>query len=142
MSRSHFLDPVLRSTGRWGLRVAPGGALLATNAELAGDSRARTRGLLGRDGLAAGEALVIAPCQGIHTFGMRFPLDIVGVARDGRVVTVRSDVPRRRIVLALRAFAIVELPAGTCAVAGLVVGDRLECLSRPVEFAEHLSGFE
>lgn len=127
MSRGHFLEPVLRSTGPWGLRLAGGGAFLARDAELAGDSRARTRGLLGREGLGAGRALVIAPCQGIHTFGMRFPLDIVGVGRDGRVVKVRTGVPRSRVVLALKAFAIVELAAGSCAEVDLVVGDQLEC---------------
>jgi len=126
MSRAHFLEPVLRTRGDWGLRIARTGGVLATHGELAGTSQSRTRGLLGRDALAAGRALVIAPCQGVHTFGMRFPLDIVGVARDGAVVTLRCHVPRRRIVLALRAFAVVELAAGACQAAELRVGDRLE----------------
>ena len=125
MSRPHFLDPVLRTKGAWGLRIARTGALLAARAELAGSSKTRTRGLLGRDGLDAGEALVIAPCQGVHTFGMRFTIDIVGVARDGTVVTIRSRVPRRRIALSLRSFAIVELPAGASQGADLRVGDLL-----------------
>ncbi len=125
MSRPHFLDPVLRTTGEWGLRIARTGALLATRAELAGSSKTRTRGLLGRDGLDDGEALVLAPCQGVHTFGMRFTIDIVGVARDGTVVTIRSDVPRRRIVLSLRSFAIVELASGASDHAELRVGDLL-----------------
>jgi uncharacterized membrane protein (UPF0127 family) len=68
---------------------------------------------------------VIAPSQGIHTNGMRFPLDIVGVARDGRVVKCRPSVAPRRIVLALSAFAILELAEGESARAGLQLGDRL-----------------
>ena len=128
MSRAHFLEPVLRAKGDWGLRIARTGALLATHGELAGTSPARTRGPLGRDELAVGRALVIAPCQGVHTFGMRFTLDIVGVARSGEVVTVRRQVPRRRIVLALRAFAVVELAAGACQAVNLRVGDRVEAV--------------
>lgn len=131
MSRPHFLEPALRTNAPWGLRVTRTGAWLATQVELAGTSTTRTRGLLGRDALPAGHALVIAPCQGIHTFGMRFALDIVGVRRDGLVVTLRRDVPRRRIVLALRAFAIVELAAGASQEPGLRTGDRLEVAIQP-----------
>lgn len=124
MSREHFLRAAL-GPGVWGLRVEGSGAWLATHVEIAGGSATRRKGLLGRQGLPAGHALVLAPCQGVHTFGMRFPIDIVGVNRDGRVVTIRHAVPRRRVVLAFRAFAIVELSAGRCAVAGLRAGDRL-----------------
>ena len=56
---------------------------------------------------------------------MRFPIDIVGVTRDGRVVKVRSDVPRSRLVFALRAFAILELASGVAVRSGLAVDDRL-----------------
>lgn len=125
MSRAHFLEPVLRTTGTWGLRIVRTDTWLAPHVELAGSSKSRTRGLLGRDALDPGHALVLAPCQGIHTFGMRFAIDVVGVARDGRVVTLRRKVPPRRIVLALRAFAVVELAAGDCGVANLELGDHL-----------------
>lgn len=70
-------------------------------------------------------ALVIAPSQGVHTFGMKFPLDIVGVRRNGEVVSVQYGVKSRRIVLSLRAFAIVELSGGACGRKGVRVGDRL-----------------
>lgn len=81
--------------------------------------------MLGRSGLAASEALVIAPTQGIHTFGMRFPIDVVFVARDGTVVAIATDVPPRRVRFAWRAFAAVELRGGACAAVGLSPGDRL-----------------
>lgn len=128
MSR-HFLEPAL-GPGEWGLRVDRTGGALARVIELAGASTARRRGLLGRDALPAGHALVLAPCQAVHTFGMRFAIDVVGVARSGRVVTMRHAVPARRIVLALRAFAIVELAAGTCLAAGLRPGDHLHAVQR------------
>ena len=101
------------------------GELLATRIEIAGDSASRRKGLLGRDRLEPGCGVVIAPSQGVHTFGMRFAIDVVAVSREGTVVKIRSHVPPRRIVLAFSAFAILELEAGASAVAQLEVGDRL-----------------
>ena len=101
------------------------GTVLASYLEVAGDSAARRKGLLGRDSLDAGRAVLIAPTQGVHTFGMRFAIDIVAIDRDGVVIKIRSRVPRRRIVLALKAFAIIELPSGAADAARLKVGDRV-----------------
>jgi len=126
MSRAHFLDPALKVSGTSGLRIGRSGTWLATAAEIAGSSSSRRKGLLDHDTLPAGHALVIAPTQGVHTFGMRFAIDVVGVGRDGTVVSIRRAVPQRRIVFSWRAFAIVELAAGATDQAGLVVGDRLE----------------
>ena len=123
---SHFLSGVLSGEGPFGLQVIRSGAWLVTSLEFALDSKARTRGLLGRAGLAVGEGLVIAPSQGVHTFGMRFAIDIVFVRRDGRVVRCRSSVPPRRLALWLPAFAVLELPAGQAARVGLEVGDFLK----------------
>lgn len=92
---------------------------------MAASSETRRRGLLGRESLPPDAALVIAPSQGIHTFGMRFPLDIVGVTRDGEVIKCRHEVGPRRLVFAWRAFAILEVAAGVARQAGLRVGDRL-----------------
>ena len=113
------------------LTVEGTGVVLATRIEIAGDSASRKRGLLGRERLEPGAALVIAPCQGVHTFGMRFDIDIVAVDRDGIVVKIRSRVPRRRIVIALKAFAIIELPAGAAASARLTLGERVRALAQP-----------
>lgn len=122
---AHFLRDAAGWTQAWGLAIDGSVDWLADNVTLAGDSRARRTGLLGRDALPAGQALVLAPCQGIHTFGMRFPIDVVGVTRDGRVVKIIDSLPPRRVALAWRAFAIVELAAGRCRDAGLSVGTVL-----------------
>lgn len=127
MSRPpHVLAPLLAADGPCGLQRARDGAWVAVQLHAALDSAARRTGLLGRDTLPDGEALVIAPCQAVHTFGMRFAIDVVGLTREGRVVTCRAQVPRRRLVLALRAWAIVELPAGTIARWRLQPGDVLQ----------------
>jgi uncharacterized membrane protein (UPF0127 family) len=80
---------------------------------MAFDSQSRRRGLLGRDTFPPGAAVVIAPCQAIHTFFMRFPIDVLFVSREGRVVKVRHALAAGRISGALRAYAVIELPAGT-----------------------------
>jgi uncharacterized protein len=127
---SHFLRPMLaaapgankRELMLWNERS---GRPLATHLEGAFDSGSRRRGLLGRDGLAEGAALIIAPCQAVHTFRMRFPIDIVFADRQGLVVGVRSHVGARRLAGAWRAFATIELPAGASQHADVRVGDRL-----------------
>jgi uncharacterized membrane protein (UPF0127 family) len=93
--------------------------------ESAFDSASRKRGLLGRDGLAPAHALIIAPCNGVHTFRMRFPIGVIYARRDGRIVKLRTDLRPGRISLALAAFATIEMAAGTIARTGLRVGDQL-----------------
>jgi len=128
--RPHFLADAADGRTPWGLRVERTGAWLITNLRLAGDSAERRRGLLDSEGLSDGEGLVIAPSQGVHTFGMRFAIDIVGVARDGRIVLIKPAVRPRRIVLSWRAFAMVELSAGAAARAGIRLEDRV-VVARP-----------
>ena len=102
------------------------GRALATGIETAFDSETRRRGLLGRDGLPEGAGLIIAPCNGIHMFFMRFAIDVAFVSRDGRVVSVRRGLKPWRIAMALRAFATIELPVGALDASGTTRGDDLE----------------
>ena len=119
---AHFLREAVTWPRPWGLAIDGTTRWLAEHVTLAGDSQARRAGMLGRDGMPPGHALVLAPCQGIHTFGMRFPIDVVGVSRDGRVVTIVTALAPRRLTLSWRAFAIVELPAGRCRDVALEIG--------------------
>ena len=102
------------------------GQVLATRAEVALTRADRNRGLLGRDDLPAGDGLVLAPCFSIHTAFMRFPIDVIFVKRDGRVVKTCAAVPAWRMKVGLGAYAVVELPAGTVEQARVKVGDMLE----------------
>jgi uncharacterized protein len=133
----HFLSAAIGSSERYAITIARTGASLAERTEIAGDSESRRRGLLGRDSLDRGSAFVIAPCQGVHTFGMRFPIDIVAVARDGKVVKMRSAVPRRRILIAWSAFAVIELRAGAVLEAGLRAGDHLILAPHNPSLSDH-----
>jgi uncharacterized membrane protein (UPF0127 family) len=93
--------------------------------ELAAESSSRNRGLLGRDSLAPEHAFILAPANVVHTFFMRFPIDLLFVARDGRVLKTRRAVPARRIAGSLRAFAVIELAAERLDVCPTSIGDRL-----------------
>jgi uncharacterized membrane protein (UPF0127 family) len=127
LARPHFLEPLLRRTDRpLILRNARTGLAVATEIESAFTSAERRKGLLGRNGLGPGQALVIAPTNLVHTFAMRFPIDILFVARDGRVVKARSAVPARRIAGAWRGFAVIELAAGELQRSDTRHGDTIE----------------
>lgn len=100
------------------------GTWLGTRIERADSSDTRTRGLLGRDGLAPGEGLWIAPCEWVHMFGMKFAIDIVVLDRKGRVVGVKADLRPGRIgPLFWGAHSTLELPVGAIAASGTAKGD-------------------
>ena len=101
------------------------GRTVARDIETAFDSSSRRRGLLGRDGLAEGAALIIAPCNAIHMFFMRFAIDVAFVDRDGRVVSMRRALRPWRLAVAFRAFATIELPVGALDASGTRAGDEL-----------------
>ena len=118
-----FLRPLLRDPqAAWALESGSG-SLVARRLEAAFDSASRRRGLLGRD-TWTDAALVIAPCEA-HMFFMRFPIDVVFVSRDGRVLKVRANVVPRRMTASLGAFAAIEFAANSVSRVGLAVGWRL-----------------
>jgi hypothetical protein len=100
--------------------------VLATSIEVADHSAARRKGLLGRDSLPAGEGLWIIPCESVHTFGMRFPIDLVYLDRKRRVKKIRSAVPPWRLSACLSAHSVIELAAGTICRTQTSPGDNLE----------------
>jgi uncharacterized protein len=101
------------------------GTVLATHLEVAGSAAERTKGLLGRDGLAPGEGLWIVPCESVHTFFMRFAIDLVYLDRKNKVKKIRSAVRPWRVSACLSAHSVVELPAGTIDKTRTEVGDTL-----------------
>jgi len=101
------------------------GVVLATELEPAFESAARRRGLLGRNGLAKNAAILIAPCNSVHTFFMRFTIDVVFAAKDGRVLKVSRGLKPSRIAASLRAFTAIEFDSSAGATGNLKPGDRL-----------------
>ena len=105
------------------------GAVLATQLEVAGSGATRRKGLLGRNGLAPGEGLWIIPCESVHTFFMRFPIDLVYLDRENRIKKVRSAVGAWRMSACFSAHSVLELPAGTVLQTETQKGDTLELTS-------------
>lgn len=125
-----FLTP-LRSRSAHGLllRNERTGMTVAASLVPAFDSKTRRRGLLAHTSLPDGTAMLIAPTNAIHTFFMKFPIDVAFVARDGRIVKIRSAMPAWRIAAAWGAYAVVEMAAGALARSGTRHGDIVRVMS-------------
>lgn len=106
---------------------------LGDRVEIADRGAVRRKGLLGRNSLAPGEGLWIVPCEAVHTFGMRFPIDLVYLDRKKRVQKVKSAVPAWRFSGALSAHSVLELPAGTVEKSRTQKGDQLLFQTLPHE---------
>jgi uncharacterized membrane protein (UPF0127 family) len=103
------------------------GRVLARRLEWAGTSETRRRGLLGRDAFQEGAGLYLVPCPWVHTFGMRFPIDLAFLAPDGRVLSTRESLrPNRLSRLVMKAEGVLELPPHTLASTGTRVGDVIQ----------------
>ena len=126
---AHFLSPLVRDpTAAWTLHVRGRDAVLATRVEAAFDSRTRKRGLLGRDGLPKGTALVLAPCGSVHTWFMRFTIDVIFCDREGRVLKTAVGLrPWRMSAVWRRGFAVIEVASGAPNLPS--VGDEVELRS-------------
>lgn len=86
----------------------------------------RLKGLLGRTSLAEDEGLLIRPCHSVHTVGMKFPIDVVFLTGDGRVVAVLEELaPSRASKVYAEAKMVLELSAGRIQKTGIEVGDQL-----------------
>ena len=102
------------------------GAIVATHVAVADTRETRRTGLLKRTGLNPGEALWIVPCRGVHTIGMKFPIDIVALDEKGTVIDRVSGLSPWRIRLPKRGTAgVLELADGALAVSGTQVGHRI-----------------
>jgi hypothetical protein len=99
---------------------------LASNAEVAKSGGKRSKGLLGRKGLMAGEGMWILPCEAIHTFFMQFAIDLVYLDRRNRIKKVVSNVPPWRLSACLSAHSVLELPSGTVHNSQSSAGDFVE----------------
>ena len=103
----------------------PEGNLVCERCEIPESSFGRARGLLGRSGLEPGGGMLIDRAGSVHMFFMRFPIDVVFLARDRTVVGVKHRLAPWRVAGARRAVASLELPAGRAAELGIEKGDLL-----------------
>jgi uncharacterized membrane protein (UPF0127 family) len=118
LDRSLYLTLVIRNLTKQ--------TVVADRAILANTSATRRTGLLKHDSLQDGEGLLIVPCEGVHTFGMKFPIDVIYLNKKHVVLKIKPEMPKRRMSICLRAHSVLELPAGMAARTGTAAGDQLE----------------
>ena len=103
------------------------GAELSNNIDLADDLFNRMKGLLGKCEMGKGDSLWIKHCMSIHTFFMRFSIDVIFMNKKNQVVAVRKNLkPYRVTCLYPKATSVLELPAGTIEATSTEVGDEIE----------------
>ncbi len=106
--------------------IESNGYPLGRQVEVADTSWTRMRGLLGRQSLERGEGLWIRPSSGVHTLGMSFPIDVIGLDKKMRVIKLWHElVPQRVTALSWRMSSVLELPAGAIAESGVQLGDLI-----------------
>lgn len=110
--------------------------IIARQPVMAGSFSGRLLGLMFRESFPAGcDALLLYPCRAIHTFFMRFPIDLVQVDDRWQVIgTCELLQPGRISAYAGAAAYCVELPAGTVENSSISAGDRLQLIKRPAVF--------
>ncbi len=102
------------------------GCVVCTDARFADTFRTRLFGLLGRRSLKPDSGLLIKPSSGVHTFGMLFPIDIVSLDRDQRVLGAFENTgPWTVRGLSMKTRSVLELPAGRIQQCGISAGDQL-----------------
>ena len=100
---------------------------LATKLRKADNFLTRLIGLLKRTNLGPEEALWLMPSKGIHTVGMKFPIDVVFLNKDCQVLGLISGMSQYRISgVHLRGYSVLELPSGTIRKSRTEIGDALE----------------
>jgi uncharacterized protein len=107
------------------------GALVCERCSLANTPLRRLKGLLGRRSLPPGEGMLITPAPAVHTWFMRFPIDVVFLDRESRVVGVAAELKPWRWARGGRARAAMELAAGEAARRGVRTGQRLTVNTGP-----------
>src|SRR5579883_1571501 len=113
------------ATSRLAVMNETRGIMIACSVSQAFTSESRRKGLLGCESLPPGEGLWIRPCEGIHTIGMKFAIDVIYLDRARRVRKVVRNVRPWRFSVCLRAHSVLELPAGTVHEAMCRAGDIL-----------------
>lgn len=102
------------------------GVSLIETVEMAADLKSRLVGLLGRSSLGVNHAMYLAPCNSIHTFLMKFNLDVIFLDRDMNVIKKVENIRPYRIVLGgIGAHGVIELESGWFPLNDLTIGDRL-----------------
>ena len=107
------------------------GAALADNVEVASNFIKRLQGLIGVSALNQGEALLLYPCNCIHTFFMKFPIDVLFINKDAAILHTFENMKPFRFSPIIRAsYMVVELPAGRLSSTGTAAGNQVRLVTQ------------
>jgi len=110
---------------------------LATELSIARTHWTRFRGLMATDAshFRRGQGLWIVPCHGVHTFAMRFPIDVLYLDQGRIVIHIEEELkPWRMAAIRVRATSVLELPTGTVRDSRTALGDQVDILmERPLD---------
>jgi uncharacterized membrane protein (UPF0127 family) len=113
----------VREVSVWNLH---GGRCIAHSVQIADTSLSRAKGLLGRKSMGQGTGLWIRPCSGVHTFGMAFAIDVIGLDRDCKVVKLWPDLRPHRMTMVIPSVrSVLEFCAGSILQSTVHLGDIL-----------------
>jgi len=115
--------------------AARNGRVFAPDLRVAESVLERMRGLLGIKSLPEGSALCLPGCRAIHTFFMRFNLDVLFLDSAGVVLRFERDVKPWRILWCRGAFGVIEAQAGWLSACSFSVGDVVEITDRSSVFS-------
>jgi uncharacterized membrane protein (UPF0127 family) len=93
----------------------------------------RMVGLLNRKTLAPGEGLLLDRCYGIHTIGMRFPIDVLFMDKELRVIRAVPALPPFRTCVVKHAVYVLELPVGSIQASRTEAGDQIQMRATPAD---------
>ncbi|HNW39399.1 MAG TPA: DUF192 domain-containing protein [Candidatus Omnitrophota bacterium] len=103
--------------------------ILAEDVLVAGTPFKRIKGLLGKKVFLPDQAIILAPCNSIHTFFMRFAIDVIFVDNDYKVIKVLTRFnPNRFSSICWNSSITIELPAGKLVATNTQVQDQLKLL--------------
>ena len=97
--------------------------IIATEAKLADNFLARLKGLLGTELLEKGSALIITSCNGIHTVGMKYSIDIIFVDKNNKVIKIVTNMPSMKFTLCRRASYVIETSSDVVDTTSTKIGD-------------------
>lgn len=100
-------------------------SILAEAADVADTSQKRRTGLLKHESLEPGQGLWISPCESVHSFGMKFAIDVVYLDRKKKVRKLYRNMTPWRLSACLTAHSVLELPVGVIETTGTQRGDQL-----------------
>ncbi len=102
------------------------GTIIGPDIKIAKGFFQRLKGLIGSDSLSYGEGLIIVPCNSVHTFFMKYPIDVVFISKEKIVIKIINSMgPYRISAIVPKSYFVMELPSGTCRAYSLQKGEKL-----------------